>query len=76
MSPLCSQRDGVAHSRSQVGQDVASHCGWDLLLLNLAVSGEVHQPVGADLGPRFLPPQGEGGLCGLDFFEISGRIDV
>ncbi len=76
VTPLCSQRDGVALSRSQVGQDVVSRCGWDLLLLNLAVFGDVRQPVGADLGPRFLPPQGEGVLCGLDFFKISGRIDV
>lgn len=76
MTSLCSQHDGVAHSRTQVGQDIAGGCGRDLLLLDLTIFGAVHQLVGADLSSRFLPPQGEGGLCGLDFFEISGRVEI
>lgn len=61
-TPLCRQSHAVAHSRSQVGHDVRGGRGRDHLLLNLAVPGDVHQPVGADLGLRLLPPQGDGCL--------------
>lgn len=75
-APLCSQSDGVARSGRQVGHDVARRRGRDLRLPDLAVLGDVHQPVGGDLGPGFPPPQGEGVLCGLRFLQVSGRIDI
>lgn len=68
VTPLRGQTDGVAHPGSQVGQDVARRRGRDLLLLHLAVSGDVHQPVAAHLGLRFPPSQSERGLRGLGFF--------
>lgn len=76
VSPLWSQTESVAHSRSQAGQDMAGCGGWDLLLLNLPISRDVHQPVAIDLGTRLLPLQSEGGFCGVGCLETSGRIDV
>ncbi|TNN31716.1 hypothetical protein EYF80_058126 [Liparis tanakae] len=51
------ESDGVARPGGQVGHDVARRRGRDLRLPDLAVPGDVHQPVGADLGPGFPPPQ-------------------
>lgn len=74
-TPLCRQSHAVAHSRSQVGHDVRGCRGRDHVLLDLAVPGDVHQPVGAELGLRFLPPQGEGRLRGLHLLHVCGRVD-
>lgn len=76
VTPLCSQSDHVAHPRTQVGQDMSSRRLRDHHLLVPAVFGVVRQPVGADLSLGLLPPQGEGGLRGVDLFEVSRWVDI
>lgn len=76
VAALCGQTDAVAHPRSQPGQDVAGGRSRDLLLLLLAVPGQVHHLIGAELGPRFLPLQPEGGLGGLGYLQIPRRVDI
>lgn len=74
--PLSGQSQGVAHSRGQVGQDVAGGRARDLRLADAAVLGGVLQPVSAHPGPRSLPAQGEGGLRGLSSFQVCGGVDI
>lgn len=76
VTPHCSQAEGVAHSRGQVGQDTGRRCGWEVHLLDLAIPGDVHHLVARDLGARFLPPQGDGRLCGLSLLQISRRVEI
>ena len=75
-APLGGQGHAVQRVRGQVAEGVAGRRGRQPHLLRGAVSGDVRQPVAAELSLGFLPAQHQRGLRRIHHLQVFWRIQI